>query len=224
MVMNNSRNHKYNGAIDRTQITPDKRYSVGAIGKLFVHDIFEGFPKEFLDANVVFIDVPYTIGDVKRYDIKADKDSGRMTYEIFLERIKYYLENMIKLRTVFIEVGKANVDKVITMLFSHFVNVKVYESTYYKKNLCYIVQAWNDEKDFIAIQDSKLDEVDVNENIIVTMDENDVICDFMNGRGLTSKNAFKYGRKFICSDMNVNRLAVAYEDIARKGGEILCDN
>ena len=98
-----------------------------------------------------------------------------------------------------------------------FNSVRVVESKYYNKHSCKMIECSNIG---MILEDECLDEQKQVEQVMRTIGSDVTWLDFMNGRGTTSRMAYKTGCDFVCSDLNKNRLSVAIEDLQKKGAEI----
>lgn len=210
------RGYKYNGAIDRVQITTGKKYEVNnGQGLLFQHDIFDDIPAEFYTADYVVVDPPWNRGNLSSFYTKADMklDKG---FEQFLNRV-FEVIGEIGVNSCYMEFGFQFKEVVIDHMKKVFDNVREIESRYYKKNPCYFIIGEN-EGHHLDFDTTIRDELLVIDEIIRL--KSGKVLDFCLGRGAVSRSAFRYNKPFIGTELNINRLAVAYEDLLNENAVI----
>lgn len=214
-------NHKYNGAIDRINVNPNKKYIVDEYnnhesqGIMMIHDLFNEIPQEFYKADYVIVDPPYNDSAMKSYYRKANLEPNKTSKELF-ERI-FYIMKEINVNSCYMEVGILAMEYIKDKMSSVFDNVKVIESFYYGNKPCYFVVGENKgfELDF---DETPKDELKVIDEIISKKDG--IVLDFCLGRGAISRTAYKHKKRFIGTELNINRFAVSLEDIMKKGADI----
>lgn len=214
--MGSMRGHKYNGAIDRIQAKPDKAYIIGdGKGVIFTHNVFDGIPKVFHEADYVITDIPYNKSALKSYYTKADKELDKDFTE-FLDRI-FEVVTTLGVDAFYVETGKQSLKAVQTRMAKIFPSVRTFEAVYYNKYPCYFVFGER-EKSAIPYSGTVQDELLVIDEIIAK--RKGAVLDFCNGQGSVSRYACNRGRRFICSDLNINRSAVAIEELSAMGNTI----
>lgn len=214
--MGTLKGHKYNGAIDRVNISPDKKYIINnGQGVIFNHNVFDEIPKEFYEATYVVVDPPWSMGNLRSFYTKAEKELDK-EFEEFLDRI-FYVIKTIGVNSCYMEFGKQFKDEIVRRMSEVFDNVRVIDSFYYNTQPCFFVIGENKghELDFDT---TPKDELKVIDDIIRLKDGK--VLDFCLGRGAVSRTALKYNKPFVGSELNVNRLAVSYEDLLKKGAKI----
>lgn len=223
MAVSNFRGYKYNGAIDSVDVRDGVVYEASKdgrpLGEMFTHDIFNAIPRGYFDADVLFIDPPWNLSNIKTFYLKADIPYDRGQFGEFIARVFEVIRELHvrgQLKSAFIEIGKQNVDVFERELDDIFESVRRYDSRYYNRHPCYILQGW-DAGHFTDIPDEGKDELKMIDDI-VRMNRGKHILDFCGGRGAISRTAFKYGSPFTLTELNRNRLAVAIKDIMDKGG------
>lgn len=210
------KNHKYNGAIDRMNITPEQTHYINnGQGILKCHDLFKDILPFMRNADYVVVDPPWEKGNLKCFYTKADKKLDN-SFEEFIDRI-FYLLVELDVNSCYMEMGKRELEHITEKMRSVFPNVRVIESKYYNKYPCYFVIG-EKEGYQIELEDVVKDELKVIEEIISK--KNGTVLDFCLGRGAVSRYAYKNNKKFIGTELNINRLAVSLEDIKKMGGVI----
>jgi len=172
-------------------------------------------PEFMLEADTLFIDPPWNIGNVKSFYTKADKQTRHDDFISFCNFLCFAI-GAIKPGTVFIEMGKQHIGWWLERMALMFRSVTFYNSTYFHKrqNKCYVIQASNVlKKRYATLED--LDE----EDIIAWLCANhgySCIGDLCMGRGLVGRHAYRNGRRFVGTELNPKRLAVLVEFIAKE--------
>lgn len=207
---------RYDGSIDKYPIAEGEIYCLGNGSKITIADITNGLPDFSKKADCVFIDPAGNKGVLKAYYTKAEKACPVHSFDEFVTYIKSCIEQ-IKPERIFVECFARNKNQILPMVESLFPNVKVYNNTYYhsKKNECWIIQGSKQPEDWGL---DGMDEWDAVFKICKEVPFN-AITDFFLGQGLVAEAAYEAGKVFYGSDMNRNRLAVAINRIAKRGGE-----
>ena len=214
--MGNMTGHKYNGAIDRIQVSSDEKYIIdGGKGIMMVHDLFNEIPEDFMNADYVITDPPYNDSAMKSYYRKANLEPDKTANELF-ERV-FDVIREIQVNSCYMEVGLSAVDYVKSKMESIFDNVRVVDSFYYGNKPCAFVIGEN-EGYVIKLDEQPKDELKLIDEIISKKDG--TVLDFCLGRGAVSRTAYKHDKRFIGSELNINRFAVSLEDILKKGAKI----
>lgn len=205
-------NWEYGGAYMRHNM--DGIIEIAGNSKVMVCDWLHSMPDFMKEADTLFIDPPWNLGNIKSFYTKAEKPYGGM---LFLEFISKLWERIdaINPETLFLEMGKQHLAHCLIEAERRFHSVTFYNSTYFKKaeNKCYIIHATNDRKHkrYRILEDQ--DEAD----IIAWICQNhgyECIGDLCMGRGLVGRHAVMAGRRFVGTELNPKRLAVLIEWIA----------
>lgn len=207
---------RYDGSIDKYPITEGEVYCLDNGSKITIADITLELPEFSEKADCVFIDPAGNKGVLKAYYTKAEKECPVQSFDEFVTHIKKCIEQ-IKPDRLFVECFARNKTQIIKMVESLFPCVKIYNNTYYHspKNACWIVQGTKQPEDW------KLEGMDELEAVFKICEDVPfkAITDFFLGQGLVAEAAFNAGKVFYGSDMNRNRLAVAINCIAKRGGD-----
>lgn len=208
----------YGGAIDRYPLQEGEIAIFENGSKVKVHDLFEPLPEFMHDADLLFVDPPWNLGNINTFYTKADKTDRVESFESFYKRL-FECISEINPATCYVEIGKQHLADFILEMRNLYKHVTFYNSTYYhsKDKLCYVVRGSHKAKK------PKLDGMD-EENIIEWICANEdysCIGDLCMGRGLVGVNAYKNGKKFVGTELNKKRLAVLVERIVLKGGKLL---
>lgn len=180
--------------------------------RLKVHNIFDQTPEFMKSADLLFVDPPWNVGNLRCFYTKNGQPL-EATFEDFYRRVFEVIKE-IKPKTAYIEIGKEYLAEFITETKRLYKYVTFYNSTYYhsSKNLCYVIRGSNRAKK------PKLDGLD-EENVIDWICQNEdyeIIADPCMGQGLVAYYASKAGKRFVGTEMNPKRLAVARKRVEEK--------
>jgi hypothetical protein len=183
---------------------------------LKVHDIFEPLPEFMREADLIFVDPPWNLGNLNTFYTKADRSDYQKSFERFYKRL-FECIFIINPQTCYIEVGKEYLAEFIGEMKQLYRSVTFYNSTYYHKrdNLCYVVRGANKRR---KLPLDYMDEEDIIKWICKNEDY-ECIGDLCMGTGLVGYYAYQNGKKFVGTELNHKRLSVLIERIVNVGGE-----
>lgn len=184
--------------------------------KVQVCDWTVELPEFMKEADTIFIDPPWNIGNVNTFYYKADQKHLEINFihfsQILLDRIKEIAPAML-----FIEMGKEYLGWYLERCKERYKYVTFYNSTYYKKkqNKCYVIHATNiaRQRRFKELED--LDEHDIIKWICKNV-EYQCIGDLCMGTGLVGRYAYLNGKKFVGTELNKKRLALLVDFIGQQ--------
>lgn len=210
--MSSENKWEYDGSIKKYPIAPGEVWEQGG-NKVAINDIFDGLPAFMKEADLVFIDPPWNLGNANAFVTKAGRTDYKDDFVRFYKKVFERLSE-INPEIAYIEIGKEYLAEFMIEAKKLYKYVTCYNSSYYhkKENVCYVIRASRKAKK------PKLDGMD-EEDIIAWICENEeysCIGDFVMGRGLVGYYAHKFGRRFVGCELNPNRLAVL---LNRIGGE-----
>lgn len=185
--------------------------------KVQVCDWIEFMPEFMKEADTLFVDPPWNMGNVNTFYYKADKE--HLSGFDFLRFSEYLFLRIDQIgpKYLFLEMGKQFLAYYLTECQKRYKYVTFYNSSYYHKkdNKCYVIHATNDSKHKRYKELEDMDE----EDIIAWLTKNhqyDCIGDLCMGRGLVGKGAFLNGKKFVGTELNKKRLAVLVDFIEKQ--------
>lgn len=189
------------------------KFKDGSIVK--VHDIFNPIPDFMKNADLVFVDPPWNLGNINTFYTKAEKDERIESFELFYKRLFECIKE-IKPNTCYVEVGKEYLAEFMMEMKKQYKYVTFYNSSYYhnKDRMCYVIRG---SKKFKKPKLDYMDEEDIIEWICKNEDYN-CIGDLCIGRGLVAVNAFKNGKHFVGTELNHKRLSVLVKRVIENGG------
>jgi len=183
-------------------------------GRVAVANIFNPLPSFMADADLIFVDPPWNLGNVNSFYTKAGRRDHLTGFEQFISMLFFRL-NKIAPQTLYIEMGNQYADQFFKLL--PLPNKQRWPVTYYKKNPTNLLRCSNLGP--TAVDYTGIDEADC--IALVAKDETySVIGDLCMGRGLVGIAAQKNGRAFVGTELNKRRLACLLSAVAKLGGEV----
>jgi len=183
---------------------------------LQVHDIFNPIPAFLKEADCMFVDPPWNLGNLNTFYTKAGlKEKHKRSFERFYKRLFECIQEIAP-ATCYIEVGKEYLAEFIIEMKKLFPRVTFYNSMYYRRKdrLCYVIRG--------AQKTRKLDLDGLDEEDIIKWvcehEDYEVIVDPCMGTGLVGKYARLNNHKFHGTELNDKRLSVLVETIVKMGG------
>lgn len=182
--------------------------------RLKVHDIFNPLPNFMMEADLVFVDPPWSKGNLNTFYTKADMSPKQQPFSDFYERL-FACIKQINPKICYVEIGKEYLVDFMIEMKKTYKYVTLYNSSYYhrKENICYVVRGANKAKK------PKLDGMDEEDIIEWIMANEDCSCvaDLCMGQGLVAINAYKNGKKFVGTELNHKRLSVTLKRLFDSG-------
>jgi hypothetical protein len=183
--------------------------------KIKTHNIFDPLPEFMKEADLLFVDPPWNLGNLNTFYTKANRTDYQDNFEKFFCRLFECIRE-INPHTCYVEVGKEYLPNFIMETRKLYKYVTFYNSTYYhnKDKVCYVVRGSQ------KFKKPKLDGMD-EEDIIKWICANEgynCIGDLCMGCGLVGLNAYLNGKKFVGTELNHKRLSVLLREIIDTGG------
>jgi len=188
-------------------------WGVGNIGRVAVHNLFDPLPAWMREADLVFIDPPWNLGNLNTFYTKAERTDYQTSFTTFADAVFDRIEE-ISPRVCYIEMGKQNVMNFQDRLARIYPHVQVWPVTYYRRNPCFILRGALEGE--TARDYSGVDEAEVIK-IVGREESYETIGDFVMGRGLVGLAAHTAGRRFVGTELNPRRLACLLDALAEKG-------
>lgn len=192
------------------------------LGRIIVHDIFDEVPMLYKEADIIFVDPPWNIGNVRSFYTKNDLTETPIdNFKAFYTRVFEVIKE-VKPRILFIEIGKEYLSDFISECKKQYKYVTFYNSSYYhnSKNKCYVVHATNNFKlsKFKELED--LDEELIIKWICEHIDY-DCILDFCLGKGTLAYYSHINNKNYIGGEFNKKRLSVYLKKMDQLNGNII---
>ncbi|MDD4422313.1 MAG: hypothetical protein PHD46_04685 [Eubacteriales bacterium] len=195
----------YGDAYKRHPIAPDETVIFDNGSKVKAHNIFDPLPDFMLEADLVFVDPPWNLGNLNTFYTKAERQDYQDSFEIFYRRLFECIAK-ISPKTCYVEVGKEYLSEFIQEMKLLYKYVTFYNSSYYhsKDKICYVIRGSSKRK---KLPLDYMDEEDVIAWICANEDYS-CIADLCMGRGLVGINAHENGKSFVGTELNHKRLSV----------------
>lgn len=186
--------------------------------KVSVHDIFDPLPVFLEQADLMFVDPPWNLGNLNTFYTKADRTDYQDNFERFYKRLFKCIAN-IHPNTCYVEIGKEYLAAFILEMKHLYKAVTFYNSSYYhrQENICYVVRGSSKRK---KLPLDYMDEEDIIAWICAHEDYN-CVGDLCMGRGLVGIHAHRAGKQFVGTELNHKRLAVLLEYMAKCGNNYI---
>ncbi len=205
---------EYGEAYQRHPINPGEIIAFEDGSRVKVHNIFEPLPGFMKDADMIFVDPPWNLGNLNSFYTKANRTDYPDSFERFYRRL---FECIAEIRPAicYVEVGKQYLSEFIQEMKRIYRQVTFYNSSYYhrKENICYVVRGSRKRKKL------PLDYMDEEDIIAWVCANEDYKCigDLCIGLGLVGLHAHKNGKRFVGTELNHKRLSVLLEKLSERG-------
>jgi DNA modification methylase len=204
----------YGGAYLRHPITENQVAVFDDGSKLKVHNIFDPLPEFMKEADLIFVDPPWNLGNLNTFYTKAGRTDYQNSFEVFYKRL-FECIGEIRPTVCYVEVGKEYLADFIFEMRKLFKYVTFYNSTYYhrKQSICYVIRGSAKRKKL------PLDYMDEEDIIAWVCEHEDYECigDLCMGQGLVGIHAHKNGKRFVGTELNPKRLSVLLEKLSKNG-------
>lgn len=179
-----------------------------------VHNIFDPLPPFMLEADLIFVDPPWNLGNLNTFYTKAGRQDHQASFETFYKRLFACIAE-ISPKVCYVEVGKEYLAEFIQEMKRIYPVVTFFNSTYYHKkdHLCYVARGAAKRKKL------PLDGMDEEDIIAWVCANEDYSCvgDLCIGRGLAGVHAHQNGKRFVGTELNHKRLSVLLERLSVDG-------
>lgn len=204
----------YGDAYVRHPIDPSKTVVFEDGSRVKVHNIFDPLPDFMYQADLLFVDPPWNLGNLNSFYTKAGRTDYQDSFERFYRRL-FECIGEIKPRVFYVEIGKEYLAEFIFEMKRLFRQVTFYNSSYYHRpeNICYIVRGSSKKK---KLPLDYMDEEDIIAWICANEDY-ECIGDLCMGRGLVGIHAHANGKRFVGTELNHKRLSVLLETLSKRG-------
>jgi len=172
-------------------------------------------PPAFLfSADMVYCDPPWNLGNVNSFYTKSGFSPYMDQYIEFYRQLFSYIA-CIHPDVCYLEIGKQYLPDFKLEMDKLFPFVQVWPVTYYKKNSSYLVRGGIRPTD---VDFTGMDDMDT-PWFAIKSEKPNCVADLCTGRGLTAISAFKLGKRFVGTELNKRRLAVAIDKITALGAQ-----
>lgn len=183
--------------------------------RVTVCDWTETLPEFMREADTLFVDPPWNVGNMQTFYTKAEKEHRPFDFAAFSAKLFARIDQIAP-KFLFLEMGKEYLGWYLEECRKRFKYVTFYNSTYYGKreNKCYVIHTTNDSKRRRYKELEDMDEADIIAWLCANHDYN-CIGDLCMGRGLVGKHAYLAGKRFVGTELNPKRLAVLVDYISK---------
>jgi hypothetical protein len=182
--------------------------------RIAVADITKRLPSFMKTADMIYCDPPWNLGNANSFNTKAGIGYYHESFSAFYDRL-FQCVREINPHICYLEIGAHNKEIFKTELGRIFPIIQEWEIRYYRKNKCFLLRGGKRQQDFdfTGFDDSKTTE------LAIKYEYCKIIGDLCVGRGLTFVAAYKNEKRFVGTELNQRRLAVAIERITKLGGK-----
>lgn len=208
----------YGNAWERFPIEKGQTWTLGPLQSMVaVHNIFDTLPPFMTDADLLFVDPPWNLGNINSFYTKACMDSYINHFDLFVN-VLFDRINEIHPQTCYLEIGKQHKNDFKRRLKLLYEVVQEWPVTYYKKHPCFILRGSSCKTN---LDFTSKDEADCITQI-TAIEEYNTIGDLCIGRGLVGIAAYHAMKRFVGTELNKRRLACLLAAIADSGGMVEC--
>lgn len=207
---------KYGNAWEEYSMEEGEVWKVDNDSYLSVHNIFNPLPDFMYQADLIFVDPPWNLGNVNSFYTKAERNDYLKNFDDFT-RIVFKRIYDISPNTVYIEIGNQYVDEWYEKLSEQYLYLQKWNVVYYKKHPTNIIRG--SKLGFIDFDFTGIDEAECI-NIIAKIESYTTIGDFCMGLGLVGKASYNNNKSFVGTELNKRRLANLLQYLAKKGAKI----
>lgn len=206
---------RYGDAWEEFPIEPGEVWGLPNGSRVAVHDIFQPLPGFMMQADLLFVDPPWNLGNLKSFYTKAYRDDYPQSFSKFADTLFTRIRQINPI-ACYIEIGNQEVDAWEKRLGTLYPHVQRWPVLYYRKhptNLLRGSRIGPIRYDFSGIDEARCIE-------LVAQMEGFIIGDLCMGRGLVGLAAYRNGKPFVGTELNKRRLANLLQRIARLGGDV----
>jgi hypothetical protein len=207
--------YQYGDGWEQYPIEPGEVWGIPDNGsKVAVHDIFNPLPDFMHTADLLFVDPPWTQGNLTAFYTKAGRDDYQR-FEAFTAVLFQRIAEVAP-TTCYIEIGNQFVDEWYGRLAELFPAVQRWPVVYYRKHPTNIIRGGQSPTahDFTGMDEAKII------GVVGQVEEYRVMGDMCMGQGLVGLSAWAAGRPFVGTELNERRLANLLQRLAKKGAEV----
>lgn len=180
--------------------------------------LLEKIPSELLSGvDLIYVDPPWQLNNYNCFITKAEKTNYIMDFNVFVNSLFSLILN-VSPEVVFIEIGKKHLYDFLRSLngINVYTYIDVWKITYYKKHPCYLIRGSKSKSnsfDYSGKDDAYTPE------LVIKNENPKYVFDPCTGQGLTAVAAMRNQVRFLGTDLNKRRLAVAIDRCNFVGGE-----
>lgn len=205
----------YGDAWEHFPIAAGQVWGLADGSRVAVHNLFDPLPDFMMQADLVFVDPPWNLGNLNTFYTKAGRQDYQTSFTAFTDKLFQRIAE-IRPSACYIEIGRQNVDDFARRLQDLYGMVQWWPVTYYRKHPTWIIRGGSTATplDLTGIDEARCI------SIIAQSEEYKTIADPCMGRGLVGLAAHAAGKPFVGTELNPRRLAVLLQKLAQKGAAV----
>lgn len=206
---------RYGDAWEQFPIEPGEVWGLPNGSRVAVHDLYQPLPDFMFRADLLFVDPPWNLGNLKSFYTKAGRDDHPQDFDRFAATLFTRIRQIDPI-ACYLEIGNQSVDDWEQRLNKLYPHVQRWPVLYYRKhptNLLRGSRIGRIDYDYSGIDEAKCIE-------LAAQREGFTIGDLCMGRGLVGLAAYKQGKPFVGTELNKRRLANLLQRIAQLGGDV----
>ena len=179
-----------------------------------VYNITKDFPEYMLDADMVYCDSPWNLGNANCFITKASSKEYINSFDEFYNHLFQHIKS-IKPYCCYLEIGKQYIGTFKNEMLKIFPSIQTWQITYYKKNPCFLIRGGH-----LDYQEFNFENKDDTETplLAIKAEKPKCVADLCTGQGLTAIAAYRSNVRFVGTELNKRRLAVAIDKVNKLGG------
>ncbi len=211
--MSSASKWRYGDSWERYPIREGETWTHPASGSaVAVADLRDPPPAFMRGADLIYCDPPWSQGNANSFVTKAGLASYVDGFAGFLDTLFARIAE-VDPRACYVEMGRQHVADVVERMEAWFPCVETWEITYYRRHPCHLVRGGQSPATtiFTGLDDERTPAAAIH------AENPAVVADLCTGRGLTLLAAHAHGARFVGTELNRRRLAVAIDRAAKQG-------
>lgn len=207
---------KYGDGWEQFPIEPGEVWGIPANGsKVAVHNIFDPLPPFMFQADLLFIDPPWNVGNLNSFYTKAGREDYQDSFTPFTDVLFRRIAEIAP-TTCYIEIGNQYVNEWRGRLANLFPVVQHWPVVYYRKNPTNIIRGSGraTDCDFTGLDEAKVIAQ------VGQVERYRVMGDLCMGQGLVGLSAYDAGNPFVGTELNKRRLGNLLKKLAKRGARV----
>jgi len=207
-------NYRYGDSWERYPIREGEVWQDAASGSLVsICDITKEFPSYLLEADMIYCDPPWNLGNANAFYTKAGRTDYLNRFHDF--STAFFSRVMaIAAPVCYVEIGRQHRGDFVRSLEALYPCVQEWRITYYRKHPCFLLRGGAQMQ---AFDFAGMDDVDT-PGAAIAREPSRIVADLCTGQGLTAVAAFRLARRFVGTELNPRRLAVTIDRVNKLGG------
>ena len=205
----------YGDAWERFPIVAGEVWGVPPASQVAVHDLCQPLPAFMAQADLVFVDPPWNLGNLNTFYTKARRTDYHVSFANFADSLFRRLADMAP-RACYIEIGQQQAEDFAGRLEALFPVLQRWPVTYYRKYPTWLLRGGSEPTglDFTGIDEAHCI------RIIAQQEPYAVLGDPCMGRGLVGLAAYQASKAFVGTELNPRRLACLLAGLSKIGAPV----